>query len=246
MPSISTASWKDIQALLAEIDGVTGFNSCEELAKKYASIFYTRFSESIVLARIFATVPFGKLPDANKRFVTSLALTAGVTEFIKDHTPVLSLIGTAGANPNWNDRRRSVGHMGIPLASGHFIGSIPMMSRLLKQLGMDLGWIDKWDAKIIGDNLSRMGGTFYVKDAGSELDSEGRKIIASQDFVTQNKVRTVFGFGGGYLATSDFAVFIVFTRETLEKAKAEQFQVLVGKFKAATTPFVARGKVFAL
>lgn len=245
MPKISAPSWNDVQSLLSEIDGVTAFNSCEELAQKYATALYTHFSEWIVLARVFTTVPFGKLPDANQEFVRNLASTARVTDLLKDQMPVLSLIGTAGANPNWNDRRRSVGHVGIPLASGDFIASIPMMSRLLKQLGMNLDWIDRWDRAIIGESVSRLGGTFYVKEAATEVDANGKKIIASQDFVAENKVGTVFGFGGGYLATPDFAVFIIFTRGTVEKSTVDQFKSLAGKFKAATTPLAAQGKIFA-
>jgi hypothetical protein len=110
---------------------------------------------------------------------------------------------------------------------------------------MDLTWMDKWGAKIVGDNVSRLGGTFYVKDARTELDSAGRKIIAAQDFVATNNVQSVFGFGGGYLVKPDFAVFIVFTKETLEKATVDQFQILATKFKTATTKLMAQGKIFS-
>jgi hypothetical protein len=120
----------------------TALGSCEAVAQKYADTLYNRFSQSIVLARIFAAVPFIELPDQNKRFINNLGTTAGISSLIKDQTPVLSLPGTAGANPQSNDRRRSVGHVGVPLASSHFIDSIPMMSRLLRQLGMYLAWID--------------------------------------------------------------------------------------------------------
>jgi hypothetical protein len=79
--------------------------------------------------------------------------------------------------------------------------------------------------------VSRLRGSFYVRDAATDLDSSGRKIIASQDFVAQHKVQTVFGFGGGYLATSAFVVFIVFTREIIEKETVEQFSLARGKIQ---------------
>jgi len=93
---------------------------------------YDEFEESIVLARLFATVPFGELPAYNQEFVNKLADSTGITQLINDKTYILSLLGTHGVEENWNARLNSQGHIGIPLASADFIDSIPMMSRLLK------------------------------------------------------------------------------------------------------------------
>ncbi len=62
---------------------------------------------------------------------------------------VLSLLGTRGEDMRWNDRRNSQGHVGIPLVSADFIDAIPMMSRLLKELGLDLNWIASDDTESI-------------------------------------------------------------------------------------------------
>ena len=38
--------------------------SLEEAAQELATALHTQFSESVALARVFITVPFGKLPKA--------------------------------------------------------------------------------------------------------------------------------------------------------------------------------------
>ena len=73
-----------------------------------------------------------------------------------------ALIESLYLSPDGCDRTRSKGHAGIPLASAGF------MSRLLKQLDMDLNWIDNNDTELFKHALGRMTGTFYVKDAKLE------------------------------------------------------------------------------
>jgi hypothetical protein len=125
---------------LAELQASVGpqinESSClEEAAQRLATVLHTRFEESVVIARVFFTVPFDRLPQANKDFVQKLAESAGAASQLKPTTPVLSLLGTHGQQAEWNDRRKSKGHMGIPLISSAFVSAIPMISRLLKDFG---------------------------------------------------------------------------------------------------------------
>jgi hypothetical protein len=205
---------------------------------------YNEFKESIVLARLFATVPYGRLPAPNKNFVDALAKSKGVSQSIHDQTLVLSLIGTIGEESAWNDRRNSQGHVGIPLVSSAFIDAIPMMSRLLKQLGLGLDWIDQGDTNVVKHTIGSMSGVFFVPDAASEVDQHGRKIIAAQDFVTKYGVKTVCGFGGGYLGGATFSVTIIFLRETLDQNQVRAFAAGQSFFKAVTSDLVNR-KIFA-
>jgi hypothetical protein len=228
------------------MERLRGATSCDLIAQRCVEAFYTRFTESIVLARVFLTVPFGELPQFNKSAVDSLAASVGFGSLLRNETPVLSLIGTAGADPAWNDRRMSRGHVGIPLVSIRFIDSVPMMSRLLKETGLELDWIDQHDSNIfIGDSSAGPTGTFYVADAAKETDSHGRKIISAQDFVAVNEVKSVFGFGGYYLGTSAFTVMIIFTRNAIAKTDVEELKPLFTKFKALSLPLVASGEIFA-
>lgn len=217
----------------------------EKAAQEYMSILYEALNESIILARFFVTIPFIELPESNKEFVMNLARSASISEKIKDHTLVLTLLGTRGVKPEWNDRHKSQGHIGIPLASSDFIEKIPMMSRLLKQLGAGIDWIENNDTELVARTFKNISGVFYVPDAKTEVDSKGRKIIAAQNFVEEEKVKTVFGIGGCYLGYSTFFTTIIFVREFLEKDLIQRFMLQANKFKTATLHVVGEGKIFA-
>jgi hypothetical protein len=244
MARISEATTTTLQAFQNKIrQRISQFRSFEEAAQHFITTIYEEFKESIVLVRLFATVPYGELPLQNKNFVKALATSKGVGQALFDHTLVLSLLGTSGEQPAWNDRRYSQGHVGIPLVSADFIDAIPMMSRLLRQLGLGLDWIDRADTDIVKHTMGSMSGVFFVPEATLEVDSRGRKIIAAQDFVTKYHVKTVFGFGGGYLGSSTFSVTIIFLRETLNESQVKQFVANMAFFKAITVNLVKK-KIF--
>lgn len=220
-------------------------SSLEDASQKFIEIFYEEFSESVILARLFATVPFKKLPAANQDFVSNLAESKGISHLLSDKTLVLSLLGTRGRKDNWNDRRKSNEHVGIPIVSLDFIDSIPMMSRLLKELGVEVNWIDREDTKIVIKLRGSKAGVFFVCDASTDTDQKGRKIISAQDFVEEYKIKTVFGFGGGYGVSENFITTIIFTTETIDRTKAEQLMFMINMIKSATTELVLKGKIFA-
>jgi len=234
----------DILDLQKRIKDIGDCDTLVDAAQQYMSILYDELLESIILTRLFATIPFEDLPESNKEFVMSLAQASGVSKQIKNDTLVLSLLGTRGAKPEWNDRRESKGHVGIPLASSDFIDRIPMMSRLLTQLGAGIDWIDKTDTKLVTIVFKSVSGVFYVKDAETEVDSKGRKIIAAQDFVSEEGVKSVFGLGGCYVNTSLFFTNIIFLREAIEKEVAERFEFQANKFKIATIGLAVKGRIF--
>jgi hypothetical protein len=149
-------------------------NFLEEGAQELASVIHSRFDESVVIARVFFTVPFDSLPAASKEFVKNLAEGAGAGAQIKGTTPVLTLVGTHGVEEDWKDRRRSRGHAGIPLISSAFVGAIPMISRLLKELGVPMDWVDSHDSEIIKKAVRGTVGVFFVDDAAEATDHEGR------------------------------------------------------------------------
>ena len=234
----TTEDFKDFQEKLRET--VSELGSFEEAAQHYTTAMYGTFKDSIVLVRLFATVPYEQLPKQNQAFVDGLASSKGVGKSIHDQTLVLSLLGTSGEMRTWNDPKDSQGHVGIPLVSAAFIDAIPMMSRLLKQLGLGLDWIDSDDTDLVKHTIGSMTGVFFVPDATSEVDHQRRKIIAAQDFVKAHKVKTVFGFGGGYLGTSTFAVTIMFLRDAIDETKARQFAAGMAFFKAITADLVKK------
>ena len=216
----------------------------EEAAQETAAALHKQFEESVVLARVYVTVPFEALPPTNKTFVQNLAASAGAESELKAATPVLSLIGSHGQEENWCDRRKSRGHVGIPLISSAFVGAIPMISRLLHELGVPMDWIDTHETAIITETVGRKGGLFYVENAAEAMDHEGRKIIAAQDFVSDYNVQTVFGIGGAYAGGQMF-IIVVFCRDFLPRKVAEHFTALTDLFRQKTSTFVETGEIFS-
>ena len=125
-------------------------------------------------------------------------------------------------------------HIGIPLCSAPFIDSIPMMSRLLRQLGVQLEWIEQGDVSIVKSVSGSISGVFFVPDATREKDNQGRYIIPAQDFVSKYRIQTVFGFGGEYLDSSTFYTTILFLRESLSEANARIISARISFFKRMT------------
>jgi len=144
----------------------------------------------------------------------------------------------------WNSRHDSQGHVGIPLASADFVDSIPMVSRLLKELGVDLDWLNQNDTDIVRKKMGNMSGLFYVQDASTAVDAQGRKIIAAQDFVGAFGVKTVFGMGISY-DEGTMLVVILFTNENLAESATEPFAKMADNFKRLTVPFAQQKKIFS-
>jgi hypothetical protein len=245
MSKTSTIHSAALTRILGRVEEQTkGCQTLEQAAQVVTNIFFDELGGYLALARVFATVPFGELPASNRTFVTDLAATNSITPLIKEDTLILSLLGTRGVKPEWNDRHKSQGHVGIPLASASFVEKIPMISRLLKQVGLDLNWIDSEDTDIVTRSISGISGVFYVQDAAQAVDNQGRKIIPAQDFVSAYNVRTVFGLAVGYPESKRFVTIIVFCRETLDKDEVELFSPLIDAFKASTASLVFSGSLF--
>jgi hypothetical protein len=219
-------------------------DSLEAAAQRFCDILYGTFAESTVLVRVFATVPYAMLPATSRAFVDRL-VGARAREVLAAKTPVLSLLGTRGGVPRWNSRHLSEGHVGIPLASAEFVEAIPMIASLVKQLGIGITGAEDVETAIVTSSLGKSAGVFYVEDAQTAVDSQGRRIIAARDFVEEHGVRTVFGFGGAYGLTGTFIVTVLFTRETVARAQVERFLRLASQLKTSTMRPVARRQFFA-
>src|SRR5262245_45797725 len=169
--------------------------SLEEAAQALAKALYVQFAESAILARVYLTVPFATLPPPTQAFVQALP---GAAAALTGTTPVLSLVGTQGQKADWNDRRKSKQHGAIPLIPAEFVDGIPMIARLLRELGVPLDWIDTHDARRLVTTIGSTVGLFHVEDAVRAVDEWGRKVISAVDFVFAYDVKSVFGAGGAY------------------------------------------------
>ncbi len=173
------------------------------------------------LVRFYYTLSYSALPADLQRFARSALSGAPASPELK----CLTLLGSAGALPEWNDRRLSDGHKAIPLPSPEAVMRLPMVFQLVRRLGfrgVDLGSIDpdQQDTHQPGAN-----NLFYVQEAA------GSPFVPAQAFVEEHGIRSVVGFGATMLSGDLFAV-ILFMRVPVPLATAQLFRFLAGDVKA--------------
>ena len=109
--------------------------SLERLCQSFAEAIYKEFSESIVMIRTFAVLRLAQQSPNNVKFVRDIASTIDDAQ-LHDGSPIHTLLGTYGCEEAWRDRHRSKGHKAIPFLNQKTVSRIPMMSRLLNELGL--------------------------------------------------------------------------------------------------------------
>jgi hypothetical protein len=157
---------------------------------------------------------------------------------------VLCLLGSRGERPQWNRRTTSRGHLAIPLVGPDFVAAIPMIARLLKDLGVAVLGVEGGASRLVTRTVGALSSVFYVEDAATARDEHGRAIIGDQDFVRESGVRSVFASGGAYTLERSFVVLVAFAREHVPRPVAERFAPLASVFKTGTMGLVDAGRLF--
>jgi len=217
--------------------------SLEQAAQNVARLLYEEFKEAVVLARLFITVSHLQLPAPLRTAVQKIA--AGARQEVRNGTPVLTLIGTYGAQADWCDSRLSQGHAVIPLISPSFVSSLPMIALMLEELGIDVHVPNKQDRDSFVDRGRFMSGAFYVEDAATATDRQDRKVISAQDFVAAHGVHTVFGAGAAYPSAETILTLILFTRQRLPASVKRNAMIAINELRALTQHHVASQRIFA-
>lgn len=186
------------------------------------------------LVRMFVTVPYARLDDEQRAF--ALALLGG-----KEPPPTmkcLTLLATAGEQAEWNDRRRSVGHLALPLASPESVSRSPMIAQLIRQLGIEIGSLLSADPQLLTDTQQHTFNVFHVEKA------KGSPFIPAQlAFVEPFGIESVVGFGG-LLPPGELFATIIFSRTPVSRSTADMLRTLALNVKVALLPF-AGDRVFS-
>jgi hypothetical protein len=215
-----------------------GAASMEDALSQIARYLYDELRSNVnepacALVRCYKTHAFRDLPAALQAFASGLLGDAPSTPSMR----CLTLLGTTGDNPMWNDVRRSRGHRAIPLPSPEMVAKAPMIAQLIKQFGLDVTSVINPSTEITRDLEGKTYGVFHIEDA---VDSP---FIPAQDFVRKYKVQSVVGCGG-YLRTGDLFAVIVFSKVRIDAESAERFRTLALDVKATLFSF-DEGGVFS-
>jgi PAS domain S-box-containing protein len=210
-------------------------STMEEAARGIVDHLYTTLvgndaaaSRACKLIRFYKTHQFGSLDEPRRQFVQQRAGT------LADHTPCLTLLASRGDEPQWNDVAGSREHQAIPLRDREAVASLPMVSRLVQQLGVDLGPIfDNADVSIFQEN-QRTCNVFHVPRAlGSPY------VPAQAEFVEKYGIESVLGFGG-MLPRGDFFVILLFARVNILPAVCDLFKTMALSARVAVLPLGRR------
>lgn len=207
--------------------------SMEAAARAMASYLYERTVDrrtdqrACALVRFFKTHAYSELDPGLQDYAGGLLEGRDAPPGMK----CLVLLGTAGAEEAWNSRERSERHQAIPLPSPQVVERLPMISQLVRQLGLDVGSVVAPDPAVVMDLRERTCNVFYVANA-----EHSPYIPAQSEFVKRYGVRSVIGFGGMLPSGNLFAV-ILFSRVAVSRQRAELFKILAVSVKAAIVPF---------
>lgn len=245
MSRIGSYSLEDVSKLRHRFEAALEESpNLQAASQKFATIVYDELAGSVVLLRVFATVPFSSLPERERKFTLDTALARGCSGEVHEKTTVVTLLGTRGRHSEWNDRYLSERHLAIPLTSASFIKTIPMVSRLMSDMGTGLEWVEKQQMNMVVKTIGRMARVLYVEDAATARTADGFQVVPDEDFVRDDGVRTVLGLGGAYLNRTIVAI-LLFTNELIPQDRVERFMPIVHGFKVATMNAVMKGRIFS-
>ena len=218
-----------------------GSSSMEDAARRICRYFYDEFGEmstaagadeligggDCALVRLYKTHSYARLPPSLRRFADKALGGATVPPGLR----CLTLLGTAGDEPEWNDRDTSRGHRAIPLPSSKIVEQAPMIAQLVRQFGLDLADVVSPSPEFVREMSGRSYGVFHVEDAvGSPF------IPAQAEFVERYGIRSVVGFGGALRSGDIFAV-VLFSRVSLSPDIAERFRTIALDVKGSLFNF---------
>lgn len=204
-------------------------SSIEAAAQSMCELLYESLDDSVAgqrssaLVRCYKTHSYSELPADLQGF----ARNALKRKPSSPHVKCLTLMGTAGSRPEWNSRFRSIGHRAIPLESVEMVDQAPMVSQLIRQLGLDVTSVIAPTPEILRQEEGKSYGVFYVpRAAGSPY------IPAQAEFVIRERVQSVLGFGG-LLRNGDMLAVIIFSRTAISEETASRFRTLALDVRAA-------------
>lgn len=209
---------------LRSLDG--NKETLEETAQELVELLHDGFRDETgrlqtALVRFYKTHPFAELPED-----VAAAVDVASGSGVDGRTPCLTLLGSAGVEADWCDRRRSAGHKAIPITSKESVERLPMVARLFADLDLDPDAIGSVSAPQALRLHHRTYDVFHVDDA------RGSPCVPAQDFVERYGIRSVVGVGGVVPSGDAFAV-LLFATVPVDAEVAGTLRSLAPAVKAA-------------
>ena len=216
-----------------------GVRSMEEMAEHMVRYLYKHLvlpdgSPACALVRFFKTHPYGDLPEDLQKAAREILKEREA----KPDTKCLTLLATAGENPQWNSRNFSVGHKAIPLIDEDFVGRIPMISQLILQLGLKVENVIQPNPEIILNLGKKTCNVFHVPEAVNSP-----YVPAQENFVVPYQVKSVVGIGGMLLSGNIFTI-ILFSKSEIPFHVAHLFKWVAMYAKIAANSVGDEGSPF--
>lgn len=171
---------------------------------------------SCALVRFYKTHRYDALEPALQRFA---ATQLGDVPPSRDMR-CLTLLATAGDEPQWNSRHESKEHQAIPLPSAERVRAAPMIMKLIEELGVDIESLVSTAEPRARGGEARTYDVFHVEQAaGSPF------IPAQAEFVERYHIASVVGFGG-LLRSGELFALILFSRDVIPPRCAARFRTI--------------------
>lgn len=197
-----------------------GARNIEDVANRMVRHLYenlvdrTAETSACALVRFFMTCPYMELNEELKNSAHEIVSGRNIVSTTK----CLTLMATAGDEPQWNSRQASTGHRAIPLVDRDFIERAPMISQLIHQFGLDVNMILEPDPEVLVDLERTTFNVFYIPNAAGSAH-----IPAQKDFVIPYQIKSVLGFGGMLPSGNLFAI-ILFSKTQISPEVADLFK----------------------
>lgn len=217
---------------------VSGAPTLEMSAQRVCRFLYDELhgpdvQRACALVRCYKTHAFSELDPDLQTFARAIL----GAETPRSTMKCLTLMATVGQTAAWSSRHLSRGHRAIPLPSPEIVEKAPMISQLIKELGMELSAVIQPSPEVVKELAGKRHGVFHVENAlGSPY------IPAQQEFVVRYGIRSVLGFGG-MLFTGDLFAVILFSTVHVSASAADRFRTLALDVKGAFSRF-GDAKVF--
>jgi len=213
-------------------EAASGAPTLEVSAQRICRFLYEQLhgpgvDRACALVRCYKTHAFGSLEPELQEFARSIMGSESPRPTMK----CLTLMATIGATASWNSRHLSRGHRAIPLPSPEIVEKAPMISQLIKELGLELSSVLQPSPEVVKELAGKRHGVFHVENAlGSPY------IPAQDEFVARYGIRSVLGFGG-MLASGDLFAVILFSTVHVPASAADRFKTLALDVKSAFSRF---------